>query len=58
MSEALTRHEPVTGTPFVADGVRISLAPPMQRHHGAAAVAFVPAGAEVRTERTGRQRRD
>jgi sarcosine oxidase subunit gamma len=32
MSEALTRHEPVTGTPFVADGVRISLAPPMQRH--------------------------
>ena len=32
MSEVLTRHEPVTGTPFVADGVRISLAPPMQRH--------------------------
>lgn len=32
MSEALIRHEPVSDTPFVAEGVRISLAPPMQRH--------------------------
>ena len=32
MSDALIRHEPVTETPFVAQGVRISLAPPMQRH--------------------------
>ena len=32
MSETLMRHEPVTETPCVAHGVRISLAPPMQRH--------------------------
>jgi len=32
MSEALIRYEPVSDTPFVAQGVRISLAPPMQRH--------------------------
>lgn len=32
MSDALIRHEPVTETPFAAHGVRISLAPPMQRH--------------------------
>ena len=32
MSDTLIRHEPVSDVPFVADGVRISLAPPMQRH--------------------------
>ncbi|MFM2236497.1 MAG: hypothetical protein RL209_531 [Pseudomonadota bacterium] len=32
MSEALIRQEPVSETPFVAEGIRISLAPPMQRH--------------------------
>jgi sarcosine oxidase subunit gamma len=32
MSDALIRYEPVSDTPFVAEGVRISLAPPMQRH--------------------------
>jgi sarcosine oxidase, subunit gamma len=31
MSEVLTRAEPVPTTPFVADGVTISLAPPMAR---------------------------
>ncbi len=29
MSDILTRNEPVSATPFVADGVVISLAPPM-----------------------------
>ncbi len=32
MSETLIRQEPVSETPFVAEGIRISLAPPMQRH--------------------------
>lgn len=32
MSDTLIRDEPVSETPFVAEGVRISLAPPMQRH--------------------------
>jgi sarcosine oxidase subunit gamma len=32
MSEALIRHDPVTDTAFVAEGVSISVAPPMQRH--------------------------
>jgi sarcosine oxidase, subunit gamma len=32
MSEVLTRAEPVPTTPFVADGVTISLAPPMARY--------------------------
>jgi sarcosine oxidase, subunit gamma len=32
MSDVLTRHEPVPATPFVAEGVTISLAAPMQRH--------------------------
>lgn len=32
MSDTLIRHEPVSDVPFVADGVRIGLAPPMQRH--------------------------
>jgi sarcosine oxidase, subunit gamma len=31
MSDPLTRNEPVPTTPFVADGVTISLAPPMAR---------------------------
>jgi len=32
MSEALIRQEPVSETPFVSEGIRISLAPPMQRY--------------------------
>jgi sarcosine oxidase, subunit gamma len=32
VSEVLTRAEPVPTTPFVADGVTISLAPPMARY--------------------------
>jgi sarcosine oxidase, subunit gamma len=32
MSEVLTRAEPVPTTPFVADGVTISLVPPMARY--------------------------
>lgn len=32
MSDALTRHEPVPATPFVAAGVTISLAAPMKRY--------------------------
>jgi sarcosine oxidase, subunit gamma len=32
MSDLLTRNEPVPTTPFVADGVTISLAPPMARY--------------------------
>jgi sarcosine oxidase, subunit gamma len=32
MSNPLTRNEPVPKTPFVADGVTISLAPPMARY--------------------------
>ncbi len=32
MSDVLTRTEPVPSTPFVADGVTISLAPPMTRY--------------------------
>lgn len=32
MSDAIIRHEPVFDTPFVAAGVSISLAAPMQRH--------------------------
>ncbi len=32
MSDVLTRSEPVTVTPFVADGLTISLAPPMARY--------------------------
>ena len=32
MSDALIRHEPVSETPFIAAGVSISLAAPMQRH--------------------------
>jgi sarcosine oxidase, subunit gamma len=31
MSDILMRHEPVAEAPFVAEGVSISLAPPMQR---------------------------
>jgi sarcosine oxidase, subunit gamma len=32
MSETMTRSEPVPATPFVADGVTMSLAPPMARY--------------------------
>jgi sarcosine oxidase, subunit gamma len=32
MSDLLTRTDPVSSTPFVADGVTISLAPPMARY--------------------------
>jgi sarcosine oxidase subunit gamma len=32
MSDALIRHEPVSDTPFIAAGVSIRLAAPMQRH--------------------------
>ncbi len=32
MADQLSRHEPVPATPFVADGVTISLAPPMARY--------------------------
>ena len=32
MSDALTRNEPISATPFVAEGVTISLAGPMKRH--------------------------
>jgi len=32
MSDAAIRHEPVSETPFIAAGVSISLAAPMQRH--------------------------
>lgn len=32
MSDAHIRYEPISDTPCVAEGVRISLAPPMQRH--------------------------
>lgn len=32
MSDVLTRSEPVSATPFVADGLTISLAPPMARY--------------------------
>ena len=32
MSDMLTRSDPVSATPFVADGLTISLAPPMARY--------------------------
>lgn len=32
MSDVLTRHEPVSATPLVAEGVKISLAAPMKRY--------------------------
>lgn len=32
MSESLMRYDPIPKTAFVAEGTRISLAPPMQRH--------------------------
>lgn len=45
MSDALTRHEPIPTTPFVAAGVTISLAAPMNRYsvraHSAQAVETV-----------------
>ena len=32
MSDALFRNEPVSSTPYVADGVSISLAAPLKRY--------------------------